>query len=86
VTDVSFSCRNKAVADGAVSFYIDHCVGVRIATATYGIEYLTSFDENDPEHIARSNKAIFRPSGRMCLCHIEGGSDELTLTYIYSAT
>ncbi|KAF8335659.1 hypothetical protein F5887DRAFT_1161506 [Amanita rubescens] len=47
---------NKAVADGAVSFYIDHCV-----------EYLTSFDENDPEHIAQSNEAIFRPSGRIVL-------------------
>ncbi|KAF8333699.1 hypothetical protein F5887DRAFT_1063656 [Amanita rubescens] len=58
---------NKAVADGAVSFYIDHCVGVRIATATYGIECLTSFDENDIEHVARSNKAIFRPSGRIVL-------------------
>lgn len=67
VTDVSFSCRNKAIADGAVSFYIDHCVDVRIATTTYGIECLTSFDENDPEHITRSNKAIFRPPGRIVL-------------------
>ena len=62
-----FFSRNKAVADGAVSFYIDHCVGVRIATSTYGIECLTSFDEDDLEHIARSNKAIFRPSGRIVL-------------------
>ena len=31
VTNVSFSCRNnKAIADGAVSFYIDHCVVVRM--------------------------------------------------------
>ncbi len=29
--------RNEAVADGVVSFYIDHGVGVRIVTATYGI-------------------------------------------------
>jgi len=67
MTNVFLCYRNKAVADGAVSFYIDHCVGVRIATATYGIECLTSFDENDLEHVARSNKAIFRPSGRIVL-------------------
>ncbi|KAF8727520.1 hypothetical protein AX14_007337, partial [Amanita brunnescens Koide BX004] len=35
---------NKAVADGTASFYIDRCVGVQIATATYGIECVTSFD------------------------------------------
>ena len=59
--------RNKAVADGAVSFYLDRCVAVRIATSTFGIECLTSFNEEDLEHIARSDKAIIRPSGRIVL-------------------
>ena len=59
--------RNKAVADGAVSFYLDRCVAVRIATSTFGIECLTSFNEEDLEHIARSDKAIIRPSGRVVL-------------------
>ena len=66
MTDFAFF-RNKAVADGAVSFYLDHCVAVRVATSTFGIECLTSFNEDDPEHIARSDKAIFRPSGRIVL-------------------
>ena len=66
MTDIVFF-RNKAVADGAVSFYLDRCVAVRIATSTFGIECLTSFNEEDPEHIARSDKAIIRPSGRVVL-------------------
>lgn len=28
--------RNKAVADGAISFYLDHRVSVRVAKKTYG--------------------------------------------------
>ncbi|KAF8629982.1 hypothetical protein AX15_003171 [Amanita polypyramis BW_CC] len=58
---------NKAVADGAVSFYLDHFVSVRVASFTYGIECLTAFDQSDPDHLSRSNKAIFRPSGRIVL-------------------
>ncbi|KAF8638104.1 hypothetical protein AX17_002444 [Amanita inopinata Kibby_2008] len=58
---------NKAVADGAVSFYLDHFVSVRVANFTYGIECLTGFDKNNPDHVARSDKAVFRPSGKIVL-------------------
>ena len=36
MTDIVFF-RNKAVADGAVSFYLDRYVAVRIAASTFGI-------------------------------------------------
>ncbi|PFH47369.1 hypothetical protein AMATHDRAFT_67869 [Amanita thiersii Skay4041] len=58
---------NKAVADGAVSFYLDHFVSVRVANFTYGMECLTSFDPSNPDHVARSGKTIFRPSGRIVI-------------------
>ncbi|KAG2116943.1 hypothetical protein DEU56DRAFT_931625 [Suillus clintonianus] len=44
---------NKAVADGAVSFYIDHLVSSRVARATYGIECRGQYDSQNPEHQAR---------------------------------
>ncbi|KAG2126241.1 hypothetical protein DEU56DRAFT_557062 [Suillus clintonianus] len=46
---------NKAVADGAVSFYIDHLVSSRVARATYGVECHSQYDFQDPEHQARQH-------------------------------
>ncbi|KAJ7178302.1 hypothetical protein C8R46DRAFT_1076300 [Mycena filopes] len=47
---------NKAVADGAVSFYIDHHVSVRVAKATYGLEISESYNPNNREHISRRDQ------------------------------
>ncbi|KAJ8094286.1 hypothetical protein PM082_006826 [Marasmius tenuissimus] len=46
---------NKAVADGAVSFYLDHRVSARVARFTYGIECSTAYVPSDPEHRKRSD-------------------------------
>ncbi|KAL0574104.1 hypothetical protein V5O48_007863, partial [Marasmius crinis-equi] len=46
---------NKAVADGAVSFYLDHMVSARVARFTYGVECSTSYMPSDPEHRKRSH-------------------------------
>jgi hypothetical protein len=54
---------NKAVADGAVSFYIDHLVSSRVARATYGIECSTQYDSLDPEHLARESKSYINVAG-----------------------
>ncbi|OAX34644.1 hypothetical protein K503DRAFT_803418 [Rhizopogon vinicolor AM-OR11-026] len=53
---------NKAVADGAVSFYIDHLVSSRVARATYGIEIYTWFNSQDPEHQARQHTLFIDPA------------------------
>ncbi|KAJ7463971.1 hypothetical protein FB451DRAFT_1264345 [Mycena latifolia] len=47
---------NKAVADGAVSFQIDHHVSVRVARFTFGISCSTKYEESNREHAARFAK------------------------------
>ena len=56
--------RNKAVADGAVSFYLDRRVSVRVAKNTYGVECVTSFDPANIEHLVRSNTKFTGLSGQ----------------------
>lgn len=54
---------NKAVAEGAVSFYLDHFVSARIARFTYGTTYSDVFNPGDTEHIARGHKAYIDCAG-----------------------
>ncbi|KAG2122351.1 hypothetical protein DEU56DRAFT_974525 [Suillus clintonianus] len=58
---------NKAVADGAVSFYIDHLVSSRVARATYGVECITPYDSQDLEHRIRQHKSFIDATGELCL-------------------
>ncbi|THH07993.1 hypothetical protein EW146_g9133 [Bondarzewia mesenterica] len=44
---------NKAVAEGAVSFHLDHFVSTRIARFTYGIKSHVPFDASCPAHQER---------------------------------
>ncbi|KAF7982968.1 hypothetical protein HWV62_24554 [Athelia sp. TMB] len=46
---------NKAVAEGAASFYLDHRVSARVARKTYGSRSSTRFKPHDPEHKQRSH-------------------------------
>lgn len=59
--------RAKAVADGAVAFFLDHRVSARVAKFTYGTRCATQFDRNDPQHKLRASMAVPRPSGRTVL-------------------
>ncbi|KAG2043946.1 hypothetical protein BDR03DRAFT_940321 [Suillus americanus] len=58
---------NKAVADGAVSFYIDHLVSSRVARATYGVECFTPYHSEDPEHQVRLHKSFIDATGELCI-------------------
>jgi hypothetical protein len=60
---LTFLCRNKAVADGAISFYLDHRVSARVAKHTYGIECYTQYDPQDLQHRSRSNTVFTQSSG-----------------------
>ncbi|KAM6497412.1 hypothetical protein JOM56_007885 [Amanita muscaria] len=51
---------NKAVADGAVSYYLDHYVTARVSKYSYGIEIIDLFDPMNPEHARRSNTNVMR--------------------------
>jgi hypothetical protein len=53
----------KAVADGAISFFLDHLVSVRVARTTFGTEIRRFFDSNDPEHQRRLAKVITDVAG-----------------------
>ena len=48
-------CRGKAVADGAVSFFLHHLVTACVARVTYGVEISSKFDPNNAEHVHRSS-------------------------------
>ena len=58
----------KAVADGAISFYIDHYVTARIARATYGISVNPILDGSKKDHKERMKAAYSSYSGRRKLC------------------
>ncbi|KAF9465189.1 hypothetical protein BDZ94DRAFT_1307339 [Collybia nuda] len=58
---------NKAVADGAISFYIDHAVTCRVSKNTYGVVQQIPYNLNDPEHVERLPFAFIDASGETCL-------------------
>ncbi|KAM5545534.1 hypothetical protein V8D89_000572 [Ganoderma adspersum] len=61
------SYTNKAVADGAVSFYLDHFVSSRVTKVTYGTEVCVDYHPDDTEHFARRYQKSVRPSGSVRL-------------------
>ncbi|KAF9231961.1 hypothetical protein BU15DRAFT_81774 [Melanogaster broomeanus] len=58
---------NKAVADGAVSFYIDHLVTSRAAKFTYGVGCDRYYNSNLSDHRKRSQTQYIGPSGRIMI-------------------
>ncbi|EEB87903.1 hypothetical protein MPER_14546, partial [Moniliophthora perniciosa FA553] len=56
---------NKAVAEGAVSFYLDHCVTARVSRFNYGINLSIPFDSANPEHQMRISATNVEPDGRI---------------------
>jgi hypothetical protein len=55
--------RNKAVAHGAVSYYLDHRVTTRVSKYTFGVRCGTPYDPDDPEHIERESTKYRSASG-----------------------
>ncbi|KAJ2928235.1 hypothetical protein H1R20_g8854, partial [Candolleomyces eurysporus] len=54
---------NKAVSDGAVSFYLDQRVKTRIAKVAYGPMYSIIYDKKNPEHRQRESTMITPRNG-----------------------
>ncbi|KAF9234838.1 hypothetical protein BU15DRAFT_78672 [Melanogaster broomeanus] len=54
---------NKAVADGAVSFYIDHLVTSRTARLTYGVDCEHYYNSSLADHRERERTKYLGPSG-----------------------
>ena len=55
------SFRNKAISDGAISFYMDHFVRTRVSKVTYGNFCSIPYDPSDPDH--RSHTVFTAYSG-----------------------
>ncbi|KIL60590.1 hypothetical protein M378DRAFT_914269 [Amanita muscaria Koide BX008] len=55
---------NKAVADGAVSYYLDHYVTSRVSKYSYGISVNVLFNPTDPEHARRENTKLMGADGK----------------------
>jgi len=56
-------CRNKAVSNGSVSFYLDRKVHSRLTKVAYGTEALILYDPEDPTHFVRKNNVIDTRTG-----------------------
>jgi len=54
---------NKAVAHGAVSYYLDHRVTTRVSKYTFGVRCGKPFDPDDPEHVERESSKYRSASG-----------------------
>ncbi|KAF9478436.1 hypothetical protein BDN70DRAFT_933388 [Pholiota conissans] len=54
---------NKAVSDGALSFYLDHVVRTRISKVTYGTLCAMQYEFSDPDHFRRRENLIMSRSG-----------------------
>lgn len=61
------SYSNKAVADGALSFYLDHRVSARVAKKTYGLSTYNTFEPGDVQHRLRAHKQFTNAVGDICL-------------------
>jgi hypothetical protein len=51
------------VADGAVSFFLDHFVAVRVSRLVYGIPSSTLYNPKDVEHVRRASQTYLSLSG-----------------------
>ena len=47
--------NSKAVADGAISYFLDHFVEARMSKFTYGTKVNVLYDPGISEHLARSS-------------------------------
>ncbi|KAK2462920.1 hypothetical protein APHAL10511_005118 [Amanita phalloides] len=63
---------SKAVANGAVSFYVDHYVDTRISKSTYGNACSYIYNPHDPEHLKRVSQVYESPSKKR---YIRGAYD-----------
>ena len=59
--------RSKAVAMGAISYYLGHFAVGRVAKYTYGTTSSVGYDHSDPEHRKRSHKRYLGITGEFQL-------------------
>ena len=58
-----FPFSNKAVAEGAISFYLDRFVAARVARWTYGSPLSVHYDSSNAEHLSRRSQTYVNEAG-----------------------
>ncbi|KAF6752160.1 hypothetical protein DFP72DRAFT_905081 [Ephemerocybe angulata] len=59
---------NKAVASGAVSFFLDSMVSSRVSRAMYGLSIYQVYDSTNTDHVKRGHKVeVHSVTGKPCL-------------------
>ncbi|KAM6497433.1 hypothetical protein JOM56_007906 [Amanita muscaria] len=74
ITRADTTHLNKAVADGAVSYYLDHYVTARVSRYSYGKKVIRSFYPTNPEHARRESTKFMYANGEY---YIPGGFDTI---------
>ncbi|KIL61939.1 hypothetical protein M378DRAFT_34206, partial [Amanita muscaria Koide BX008] len=59
--------RYKAVADGAISWYLYRYVSSRVAKYSYGVPVELEFDPTNPEHTCRESTKFTYANGKYCI-------------------
>jgi len=54
---------NKAVAQGAIAFFLDATVTSRVSRFEYGIEFCVTYEPYDVQHAMRTSQAIYMADG-----------------------
>jgi len=54
---------NKAVSDGAISFFLDHYVCTRVSKVSYGTLTILPYNTLDPEHVKRFASTFLHVDG-----------------------
>ncbi|KAH8818668.1 hypothetical protein DL96DRAFT_1714964 [Flagelloscypha sp. PMI_526] len=65
---------NKAVSDGAIGYFVDRHVSVRIARYNYGVKVNFLYNTDDPEHRKRVNEVYVGYDGQK---RVRGGFDSI---------
>lgn len=60
---LNFIFSNKAVSDGAISFWLDHFVKTRVSKVTFGSFANPIYDSSNPEHVKRESRTYMSTSG-----------------------
>ncbi|TFK63659.1 hypothetical protein BDN72DRAFT_963759 [Pluteus cervinus] len=58
---------NKVVANGAVSYFLDHRVSSRVSKFIYGVKACENYVHSNKEHVRRKSRRFSQLSGRVCI-------------------
>lgn len=62
-TPINPADRNKAVAQGAIAFFLDGIVKGRVSHFKCGVRVSTPYNPYDPQHAERSSQAVYMADG-----------------------